>query len=298
MKIKKIIQIPILHELNNINMMISVFSEFATSFEDYDCKINFVYNFNDIEDGGIIFLDNSSGNYINNKDFYLKLANKCQNSIFICWYWEIRPYFIPFNKFILTGEFFIHNNANINRKKYFKLPNFVPLKLRASENPSLIGSFIRNNIRDYCYIGAEYKNNWIKSIPSHFSGLVHHSNNNNLLSYNERKQIYLSSIFALGFQSEQNIKNGHLSQRIFEGLAYGCIVLCENKLASEFTNGIVVYVSSIEDLIKKMDYYKNNPELIKEKQLLAYNWVKNFGTNRYSLSFFLQKIKDLYNYEL
>jgi hypothetical protein len=295
MYLKKLVQIPIFNELKNLPVMIRVFLEFSGAFNDYDCKINIINNLDDLEDGGIILLDDSAGNYINNKEIYIKMAEKCPNSIFICWYWENNYYFQPFNKIIFTGEYnLINNYTNKDRLNYFKLPNYVPLRLRANEPISKIGTYLRNVQIDYCFMGGGYKKQWI---PKEFTGIYHEVIDTNYLDYDTRRYIYLSSIFAFGFQSDTNIKNGHLSQRIFEGLAYGCIVLCENKLASDFTEGAVVYVSSKQDLIEKMKFYKENPELIIKKQNEGYEWIKKYGTNRYSLNFFLDKIKELYDYE-
>ena len=168
------------------------------------------------------------------------------------------------------------------------------MRLRANDPPDMIGKYLRNNVRDYCYMGGGYKKDWI---PHNFTGLYHEVHSNNYIPYNQRREIYLSSTFAFAFQSDENIKNGHLSQRIFEGLAYGCIVLCENKLASDFTDGAVVYISSKYDLIDKMNFYKQNTEAMKKKIEEGYAWVKKFGTNRYSLKFFLEKIKELYDFE-
>lgn len=295
MYLKKLIQIPIFPELKNLNVMIRVFIEFSGAFTDYDCEINVVNNIDNLQDGGIILLDDAAGNYINNKNIYIEMAKKCPNSIFICWYWDKLPYFQPFNKMIFTGEFnLINNYINKNKLNYFNLNNYVPLRLRANESISNIGLYTRNNQRDYCFMGGGYKKNWI---PQEFTGIYHEVFKDNYLDYDTRKHIYLTSIFALGFQSDDNIKNGHFSQRIFEGLVYGCIVLCENKLVTEFTEGSVVYISSKEDLIEKMKFYKNNPELIIKKQNEGYEWCKKYGTNRHSLSFFLDKIKTLYEYE-
>jgi spore maturation protein CgeB len=73
------------------------------------------------------------------------------------------------------------------------------------------------------------------------------------------------------------------SQRIYEGLAYGCIVLSNSLPACEQTNNIVVYVDSLKDLEEKMTYYKNNPDLIKQKQEQGYAFVKKHGTNEKSV---------------
>jgi glycosyltransferase involved in cell wall biosynthesis len=275
--------------------MNQVFDELTEAFKDYECQIRVVNSFDDLENGGIIFLDNAAGLYYHNKDIYMKIANKCPNTVFICWYWCIDPYFIPFEKIIFTGEYYLsYENIGTEKIFYFYLPKYVPLKLRANDSPCLIGTYIRNVSRDFCFMGHGYKEYWV---PSGFSGIYHDTSKNRFLSYEERKQIYLSSIFAFGFQSEENIENKHFSQRIFEGMAYGCVVLCENEDVEEFTEGAVIYVSSKEDLINKMNFYKANPDLIKEKQNQGYEWVKKYGTNRSSIKDFLDKIKELYDEE-
>lgn len=294
MSFKKLVQIPIFKELHNLDVMICVFTEFSGAFRDYGCQVKIVNSMNDLEDGGIILLDDAGGNYIHNQRVYIDMAQRCPDSIFICWYWNRQPAFEPFKKMILTGEFnLINDHIDNNRRKYFNSPNFVPLLLRANDSPSVIGTYPRNDVRDYCFMGGGYKRDWVPT--SEFTGLYHQVYSNNYLPYDTRRDIYLSSTFALGFQADENIKNGHLSQRIFEGLAYGCIVLCENRLASYFTEGAVVHVSSKEDLVQTMRFYKSNPELIKEKQEEGYEWVKKYGTNRYSATFFLDKIKELYH---
>jgi spore maturation protein CgeB len=112
------------------------------------------------------------------------------------------------------------------------------------------------------------------------------------------KKIYLSSIFALGFQSDENIITKHVSQRIFEGLAYGCIVLSNSIPACEQTNNIVVYIESKADLENKMKYFKENPDIVKEKQEEGYKFIKHFGTNHYSIDTFMNCINNAYGITL
>lgn len=193
---------------------------------------------------------------------------------------------------IHTGEYHLHKERLPSHDQlYTSLPSFVPLKLRANDSPALIGTYPRHVVRDYCFMGGGYKRDWLPS-QEECTGLYHQVFWDNYLPYEERKRIYLSSMFGFAFQSPENIQTGHLSQRIFEGLAYGCIVLCENKLAEEFTNGAVVHVSSKEDLVAKMRYYKAHPELVLAKQQQGYEWVKQHGTNRASAALFLHAIKE------
>ena len=295
-QLKKLVQIPIFEQLKTLLVMNCVFFEFAGGFVDDGCDIHIVRNFNDLQDGGIILLDDAAGKYIENQQLYEDIATKCPNSIFICWYWMNCEYKPPFKNIIFTGEYYLNNNCTDEKKRnYFSLPNYVPLRLRANDPPRLIGSYPRNVVRDYCFMGGGYKRNWVPDNSTGLTGIYHQVFTNEYLSYNKRREIYLSSMFAFGFQSDENIINGHLSQRIFEGLAYGCIVLCENPLASTFTDGAVIYVSSKEHLLQTMLYYKKNPELVRKKQEQGYEWVRKYGTNRYSATFFLEKIKELYN---
>ena len=146
---------------------------------------------------------------------------------------------------------------------------------------------------DYCYMGWRYCPELIPS--DKFKGLYHGINNHNkFFPYDKRKEIYLQSTFALGFQSDENIFNKHVSQRIFEGMAYGCIVLTNSIPACEQTNQIAVYIESREDLEDKMNWFLKNPNEILKKQREGYEFVKLYGTNYYSIS----KIKEILNIKL
>lgn len=290
---RRLIQLPRWRELNQLPVMYHVFDELTEGFKDYECEIRVVTSLEELEDGGIIFLDDAAGRYMEQKEIYIEMSKKCHHSVFICWYWDKDDSFKPFQYMIYTGEYYMNKPNDIyHHYQYMMKPDFVPLKLRSNESPQLVGTYPKNIERDYCYMGGGYKMDWI---PQSFTGIYHRVIDTNYLSYSERKQIYLSSTFALGFQSDGNIQTGHLSQRIFEGLTYGCIVFCENPLASIFTNNIVVHITSKEDLINKMNYYKNHPEEILDKQQKGYEWVKKYGTNRLTIQNILHKIQSLFH---
>jgi len=292
---KRLIQIAHFPEVLPLPVMKQVFTEFAEAFTDYGCTVRLIESWQDLEDGGIILIDDAARNYEHNKEVMAWLAARCPTSIFICWYWK-NPSFRPFQRMIHTGEYHLHPERLTDAlRDYMSWPTFVPLKLRANDAPERIGTYPRHVVRDYCFMGGGYKKSWVPK--EEFNGIYHQVLHTNYLSYAERKEKYLSSLFAFGFQSNENIRTGHLSQRIFEGLAYGCIVLCENQLAEEYTNGAVVYVSSKEDLMEKMRYYKAHPEVVEAKQKQGYEWVKQHGTNRVSVVPFLDKIKELYQEE-
>lgn len=171
--------------------------------------------------------------------------------------------------------------------------NNVPLLLRASEEPCNIGKLEKKIVYDYCYIGWRYCPNLVPYENKKFKGIYYGVNDfDKFLTYEERKKIYLSTIFAFGFQSNDNITNKHVSQRIFESLTYGCIVLTNSIPACDQTNNIAVYVKSKEDIEDKMDFFMKNPSIMKQKQQDGYEFAKKYGTNRYAISFFTNHIKD------
>jgi hypothetical protein len=295
---KRLIQVIQLSELHPSPIMKHVFSELMDAFYDYDCKLYIITSLKEIEDGGILFLDDSAGDYKDYKHIYDKINKLCPNGIYVCWYWKDTT-FRPFEKMIYTGEYYVNlHNASQEIQQYMSLAKYVPLKLRVSDPPYTIGMYPRNIRRDYCYIGDSCKMDWIKTLNiNRFTGSYYRIISDNYISYNDRRRIYLSSTFALGFQNSNNIKYGHLPQRIFEGLAYGCIVLCENPLAANFTDGIVVHVESEDDMVEKMRYYLAHPEEIKKKQDDGYKWIKEYGTNHHSVLLYLDFIYRQYREE-
>ena len=158
---------------------------------------------------------------------------------------------------------------------------YCPLYHRVNEDINLIGTFERKIIYDWCYIGFHYRND-LK--PMHLKNFNSKKNLSDYLSSRERRDIYLSSIFHLAYQGESNIVEGHVSQRVYEGLAYGCIVLTNSKPACDQCNNIPIFVNSLKDVEDKITYYKNNHYAIIEKQKLAYEFIKEKGTNAFSIN--------------
>lgn len=284
------IQIP---DFAPLPVMDRVFEECTAAFKDDGCAVRRVTRWEEVEDGGLIFLDDAGGRYRDPsfQPHHERLATMCPKSVMICWYWMDTTY-RPFQQMLVTGEHHIHRRQISPEKQAYMLrPDFVPLLLRANEPPERVGTYPREPQRDYCFMGGGYKMDWIPP-QERFTGLYHRVIYTNYLSYEDRRAIYLSSRFALAFQSDENIHTGHLSQRIFEGLAYGCIVFCENPLASQYTRGAVITVTSREDLWAKMEEWScASPDQLREQQERGYNWIRRYGTNRVSMALLWNRVK-------
>jgi len=295
-KMKRLVQWIQIPDLLPLPVMDRVFEECTAAFKDDGCMVRRVSSWEELEDGGLLFMDDAAGHYTELRSHHDRIALQCPNSIIIAWYWT-DPTYRPFSRMIVTGELYLHLGSIPQEKKEYMLrPDFVPLMLRANDAPEKIGTYIRTCKIDYCFMGGGYREDWVPPSPE-FTGIYHRVIYNNYLSYEERRSIYLSSQFALAFQSDENIRTGHLSQRIFEGLAYGCIVFCENPLATKVTDGAVIHVTSREDLWQKMREWKSHPERIVEQQKRGYDWIKRYGTNRTSMALLWSRIQSRFHVE-
>ena len=264
--------------------------EFIEGFTEFGFVTKESNNIEDCKGVNIIILSS----HVINVD-YLKLLNSANpTAVYILWYYHTVFHEIPFKYFILTGEHFIHPPKMPEHIAYHTLnisiPNFVPLYLRANEAPKNIGIYKRGTEYNACFMGSGYKHYWSNVC----SNVFYHDISHGLLNYKQRRDIYLKSTIAFGFHNDNNIINSHVTQRVFEGLTYGCVVISDNKAASDYTNGIVEYASSRDELREKVGYILNDPELILQKQEKGYEWAKEYGTNRFSAKAFLDKIYQLW----
>ena len=272
-----------------------VFTEMCGAFERNGHKV--------IVASSLAQLHNNSIVIIANKNITDKSANFLNHyapeAIYIAWHWDEPG--IPdvdttqLKYFIYTYQ----NTLNLSAEPLYgpfwtksrERKYNAPLLLRANEHPSMIGNYNRNTVLDYCYMGWVYNVEMVPSYPK-YNGLYHATyHHTQFLSYNDRKKYYLSSLVALGFQSKENIENEHVSQRIYEGLAYGCVVLTNSMPAVVQTEGIAIYVSSREEIERYIDYYKTHPQEHRELQERGYEFIRREGTNHNSIQKFVDIIE-------
>ena len=237
----------------------------------------------------IVFL----GNDIHVPNPAIMLAQQAPRAVYIGWYWNEQD--------VRQLPHFVHTHENKLKPKLsltyigsnsVNPPIRVPFLLRANDDPELIGTYPKHIVRHYCYMGYKYNPEMVPSSPKYTGYYYGTKNLTEFLNYETRKRIYLSSMFALGFQSKPNVDEQHVSQRIYEGLAYGCIVLSNSEAARDQTDGIVEFVSSQREIEYKMDYYLKNHEAYLAKQAAGYNFIKTRGgTNHATAQLFIDSIR-------
>ena len=281
-------------ELQCPPVLVVVFKELCGAFARRGHQVKIARSLNEIHDNCIVFM----GDSIKVENPVGLLAQYSTKAIYIGWYWHKQkdldklPYFIHTYENVLSNTLLADKVDMIGFMKEHK--NSCPLLLRANEDPENIGKSLHENIYDYCFMGGRMCD-WL--VPyQEFKGFYYGVHDIGMyMGYEDRKKIYLASAFALGFQTDDNINNGHVSQRIYEGMAHGCIVLSHSLHASLQTEGIVEYVEPHrEKIAERMRFLLKHPEYMKEKQQRGYDFVKRKGTNTYSIQLFIDTIKNVY----
>ena len=200
---------------------------------------------------------------------------------------------IPFDNWLLTGEHFHMPPTMEGHLSSYKfqetLENYHPLTFMSYIDPEKVGTFIRGPIVwDAQFVGSPYKTEWLAKIPNCYAKTV-------ALSTTEEDRInsFLCSHCALGFHSDNNIRNNVVVERIPEALSYGAICLSDNPTAVKFTDGVVELVQSLDEVKAKINFYKTNKEAAEKKRISGYEWVKTKGTYKHLAQSFLNKMKEL-----
>jgi spore maturation protein CgeB len=108
------------------------------------------------------------------------------------------------------------------------------------------------------------------------------------------QKVFLDSKICLGFNSDHAVENGMPTERVFEGVAYGCVVLTDCPMAVEATDGAAVLVTNYAELEEKVEYYLNNDNARLEKQKQGMEFAKSKGTYYSVVGDFLKTIHEIY----
>jgi len=268
-------------------------SKFSKGFEKHGYSVIEANTLDIIEDSSIVLL--SDHGITPNRENGLKilnyLAEKYQNTVFICWFYHQYYEEIPFKKFIITGEHF-HKKPVLDNHIFCwdlqnRINNYVPLTFSSSLYPEQVESLPRNETINGCFIGTAYKPDWVNDLQN----IVYISGNN--FPENERINVFLSSKIAFGFHADANVLNNVVVERVFEGMAFGCVVISDNPVAAEITDNIVQVCSSKEEFLIIYDRLINNDEERIQLQKRGYEWIKERGLYTHVAKKFLNKCDEL-----
>jgi len=191
---------------------------------------------------------------------------------------------LPFENFIMTGELLESDKKQLlpgHRKnlELYEQYNYVPMAFGIDMNPFedlKYDNDISKCKYNSCFIGTQYKYEWTTKLDKCF--YFTHYKTRRFCVGKEKEGYMRNSIIGLGFNHDSNVKNGVVTDRIYESLAFCKVCLTDSPQAVKDTNGIAVLVRNKEELKEKIDYYLNNEEERNEKNRLGKELLKRTGT--------------------
>lgn len=268
-------------------------NKFSNGFKKHGYNVIEANTLDTVTDNSIVLL--SDHGISNNNELAFQsleyLANKFPNTIFICWFYHKYYNKIPFSKFIITGEHF-HKKPMLEGHIFCwdlqnVIHNYVPLTFSSPLYPEDIGIIPRNETINGCFIGTPYKPFWVNEL----SNIVYVTGNK--LPEEERVKIFLSSKIAFGFHADANVLNNVVVERVFEGMAFGCVVISDSPVAAEITDNIVQVATTKEEFLKIYNDLLNDDKKRYELQQRGYEWIKRKGLYVHTAKNFLDKCLEL-----
>lgn len=255
----------------------------ARGFIKFGFNVSVVEDLNSIEDSenNIILLCQPNHGIFGSRpsridpNLMLQVALKFKKSCFLLYAFNNEDFEnLPFERYILTDNAY-ENFIGINPivETYQNSNKFAPIKLGTLLFPEEI-ELVQNNRKTYerqydcLYIGSPYNYDWTLEITKNFNSFVHTAFGWDavFLLGPDRIEKYLESNFSLCFQCKTGgvgygyIRNGVITERIWESLSLGLACVTEFKEIEEYTNGIVKYISSPDEGIKYINYLKENKD--------------------------------------
>ena len=273
-------------------------NKFLKGFEYNGFDVLEINSLNNLEqynnESNYIFLSN----HFTNNDIIYNIAKILPKCNFICFHLNFNKELrgnMPLSRYIITGEYYqtnpISSSEHLDAHNFnLSCKNWLPLTFSSSADPNMIGKLQRQDIYHSMFVGSSYKKDWTTRLQNCFFNF----DSSGFISETDRINAFLNSRVCLGFHSDANIINGCVTERVFEGLSYGCIVVTDNIYATKMTNGIVKYVTSFDELESIIHKANTDNNFFYETQSQGYEFARKEGLYFHQAQKFIAKMKELY----
>jgi hypothetical protein len=79
-------------------------------------------------------------------------------------------------------------------------------------------------------------------------------------------------------------------ERVFEGLAYGAVVITDNPYALEATDGNVIFSTDRTEILDLIERFNREPQIWQKLSLAGQSWASENGTYLNVTRKFLERI--------
>ncbi len=234
-------------------------------------------------------------------EFQLNILEKLAKSgvVPIFWFWHEQASLLDAifgSRWILTGEHLRARNVLPTHEAYSQITssrnNFVPSRFASALRPDQVGTIRRVNRFNASFVGHRYQRllNLQLGISLPKVKIVYTPP---FISEAERVDLFTSSHIVLGWHSTSNILNGNVVERVFEGLAFGSVVITDNPYALDATDGHVLFSDTYT---QTRDYFERVIKDVAFRENLQKNgisWASSHGTYESVAASFVAKAREL-----
>ncbi len=232
-----------------------------------------------IRDDDIVYVSNHGFDHAN---FALAAAEFSRLSkkgcVFILWHFHNLMNSEVFEnlpvRHVFTGE--DHPTSEPLYDLYRKNSRFHPTTFLSSVRPADVGLHARDPKYDAQFVGSPYQPHLMSRLAENFTIVGKYAPP--FISEEERIATFLVSRCTLGFHSTGCLEKRLVTERVAEGLSYGCVVVSDNIRAPEVTDGCAIYASSYEEFADVLTRAKSDESWLKTKQSQGYEFARNKGT--------------------
>ena len=274
--------------------------KFMSGFENHGFDVIEVNNpdaMHQLTKDDIVYISHHGIDYFNSDISiaeFIKLAKL--DCIFVMWHFHEHlqdevAHNLP-HRFVYTGEYYSPNSSYSNEKydRYRRHDNYIPTKFLSALKPEQIGKFERHPTYDAQFVGSPYQPDIMRQLMTKFS--IVGSYTPPFISEEARISTFLNAKCTLGFHDPANVRNGLITERVVEGMAFGCAVVSDNPMVEEFTDGCATYAASYDDFVLFLDRAKHDNAWLAERQLTGYEFAKSKGTYTHLAGDFIKKFAD------
>jgi hypothetical protein len=214
----------------------------------------------------------------------------------IFWFWHEQSDLLNGlfgDRWILTGEHYralvpLESHAVVS-EAFRSSPNFVPLTFAASLSKEEINGVQKGSRWDASFVGHYYQRTLNTSLILS-KAKVGIKYTPPFISEEARIRYFTDSMVVLGWHSSANASNGVVVERVFEGLAYGSVVITDNPFALEATDGNVIVSTDRHEILELIKRFKSDERLLKKTVDAGKSWVSSHGTYSSVVLNFLERI--------
>lgn len=217
----------------------------------------------------------------------------------IFWFWHekaelLDSLFGP--RWILTGEHLRSQHVLPSHDEYSRITNsrsnFVPSRFASALRSDQVGTIPRVNRFNASFVGHRYQRllNTRLTLTLPKVKVVYTPP---FIAEAERVDLFTSSHIVLGWHSKSNIVNGNVVERVFEGLAFGSVVITDNPFALEATDGNVLFADTYAQTKEHFDRIIRDESFRQSLQQKGTAWARAHGTYESVAASFVTRAKNL-----